>query len=148
MGAVTKQATLPAPSEKVWDALTDSESYAKWNAVHVAFPDGPPELAVGTTYKEQVTMMGMPGEVTWTVAEFDDGKRAVLEGEGPMGVKLRNAYSLEDADGGTAVTLEMEFGGEALAAMEAPLEAAAGKAADDSIAKLEQLLAADEAPRS
>jgi len=141
MGAVTTQATLAAPTDKVWEAITDADSYAKWNAVHVAFPDGPPELAVGSTYKEQVTLMGMPGEVLWKVTELDDGKSMVLEGDGPMGVKLRNAYSLEDDGDGTAVTFESEFGGEALAAMEAPLEAAAGKAGDDSLAKLEALLA-------
>lgn len=142
MGAVTKSADLDAPAEKVWTILTDTGSYGQWNAVHVEFPDGAPDLGPDVTFKEKVTLMGMPGEVAWKVTEFEDGKRVVLEGEGPMGVKLRNGYAIEEADGKTKLTLESEFGGEALAAMEGPLTAAAGNAGDESLKKLEALLAA------
>ena len=140
MGAVTKQATLAAPPEKVWEAITDPETYAKWNSSHVAFPDGPPDLTAGATYREQMTVMGMPSEVNWTVSEVEDGKRVVLEGIGAMGVKVRNGYALEPDGDGTAVTFESEFSGDAIAAMEAPLEAAASSAGDEAMKKLQGLV--------
>ena len=39
---------------------------------HAGFPDGPPQLAEGVTFRERVTIMGMPGEATWRVSSTLD----------------------------------------------------------------------------
>ena len=141
MATITKEAELNASVDDVWAKLTDLESYGDWLSIHSGYPDGAPaELAEGTTFKEAVTIMGMPGEVTWTVKTIEPGSTLELDGVGPMGVQLRNAYRLESNGDGTKLVCESEFGGDALAAMEAPLSAASGKALTESLANLEAQL--------
>lgn len=43
MAEATAQARIEAPAAKVWERLTDFDSYGEWNATHTAFPKGGPE---------------------------------------------------------------------------------------------------------
>jgi uncharacterized protein YndB with AHSA1/START domain len=141
MATITKETELAAPVERVWEKLTDLEGYSDWLSIHSGYPEGvPSELTPGTSFKEAVTVMGMPGEVTWTVKQHEPQTLLEFEGAGPMGVKLRNAYRLEPNGDGTKLTCESEFGGEALAAMEGPLSAASEQALTQSLASLESQL--------
>ena len=141
MATITKETELSASVDDVWAKLTDLEGYSDWLSIHTGYPDGAPrELTPGTTFKETVTVMGMPGEVTWTVKEIEPGSSLEFEGVGPMGVQLRNAYRLEAGGGGTKLVCESEFGGPALAAMEGPLSAASEQALNDSLKNLEAQL--------
>ncbi len=140
MATITKEAELSAAVEDVWAKLTDLEGYSDWLSIHTGYPEGAPsELTPGTIFKESVTVMGMPGEVTWTVKEVEPNSSLELTGVGPMGVQLRNAYRLEANGDGTKLVCESEFGGEALAAMEGPLSTASEQALTQSLANLEKL---------
>jgi uncharacterized protein YndB with AHSA1/START domain len=142
MATITKDTELSASVEDVWAKLTDLEGYSEWLSIHTGYPEGAPsELAEGTTFKESVTVMGMPGEVTWTVKEIDPNSSLELTGVGPMGVQLRNSYRLEANGEGTKLVCESEFGGEALAAMEGPLSNASEQALTESLKNLEAQLA-------
>ncbi len=140
MAAITKSATVPATPDQVWAKLTDLDSHKEWLATHVDYPEGTPdELAPETSYKERVTIMGMPGEVTWTVASIEPQSKLELAGKGPMGTEMKAAYSLEGNGDGTEVTFETEFSGAALAAMEGPLTSASEKALNESLEKFKGL---------
>jgi carbon monoxide dehydrogenase subunit G len=142
MSVLSSSIDVPAPPEKVWEAVSNLDVYAQWMTLHAGFPDGAPgEMAPGMTYRERVKVMGMPGEVTWTVAELEEQARARLEGEGPMGIKLKAAFLLEPAGDGTRVSYESEFGGAALAALQGPVEKEAQKAGDESLQRLRDLVA-------
>ena len=141
MATITKETELSASVEDVWAKLTDLEGYSEWLSIHTGYPEGAPsELAEGTTFKESVTVMGMPGEVTWTVKEIDANSSLELTGVGPMGVQLRNAYRLEANGDGTKLVCESEFGGPALAAMEGPLSNASDQALTESLKSFEAQL--------
>ena len=139
MATIIKQTQIDAPAEAVWAKLADTSSYGEWLATHVDYPNGAPELAEGASFKEKVTIMGMPGEVDWTVTKFEPGAAVEMEGTGPMGTNLRAAYRVEPAGDATTVTFESGFEGAALAAMAQPLESASNQALEKS---LEQLKAA------
>lgn len=140
MAAISKSAVVPAPADEVWAKLTDLDSHGEWLTTHVGYPEGTPdELAPETTYKEKVTIMGMPGEVTWTVVDVEAPSRLELKGEGPMGTTMSAAYRLEVEGAGTEVTFETAFEGAALAAMAQPLATASEKAAAESLEKLSGL---------
>ncbi len=142
MPTITKTAELAAAPDRVWATLTDFAAYGDWNVVHVGFPDGAPEaVAEAATFKEKVKIMGMPGEVTWTVAAAEEPSKLELAGAGPMGTTMRTLYRLEPNGDGTLLTYESEFGGAALAAMAGPLTKESDKAASESIEKLTGLLA-------
>jgi uncharacterized protein YndB with AHSA1/START domain len=146
MAVLESSIEIAAPPEKVWVAIADLNTYAQWMTLHVDFPDGVPEdVREGVSYREKVKVMGMPGEVTWTVADYQDSSRIELTGEGPMGTKLRAAFGLEPAGEGTKVSYESEFGGAALAPLQATVEKEAQKAGEESLANLHEAVTGEKA---
>jgi hypothetical protein len=141
MPTVSQSIHIPAPPDAVWERVTDIERSGDWNAVHVAFPDGAPDLSPSARWKEKVRIMGMPGEVTWSVAELDEGSELQLTGSGPMGTKLRAGYVLEPVDGGTRLTADSEFGGLAIKPMLGQLAKESEKALAASLQRLRALFA-------
>lgn len=141
MPDISRSAELPAPPDRVWAIISDLSRYGEWNEIHVGFPDGAPQLAEGISFRENVTIMGMPGEAIWRVAELAPGARIVLDGDGPMGIKLAMRLELAAENGGSRVTMASSFDGPPL---QGPLGAAVGKAgeqaAEASLEKVRALL--------
>jgi len=142
MPSVNKSVDLEATPDAVWAALTDFSQYGEWNVTHVAFPDGAPaSLEPGATFKEKVRIMGMPGDVAWSVEEAIAPSTLTLAGKGPMGTHMKYAYTLSAAGEGTHLDVESEFGGAALGAMAGALTKETDKALDESVEKLKALIA-------
>ncbi|MEU8682390.1 SRPBCC family protein [Streptomyces sp. NPDC048611] len=141
MAEVTAQARIEAPAEKVWERLTDFDSYGEWNATHTAFPKGGPEsLEVGAGYEENMKLMGFPAEVLWTVRELIPGRLLDVEGKGPMGVSLGMRYELTPDGGATGVRIDGTFTGAAVSLMAGKLKDSAGAALHESLHKLAALV--------
>ncbi|MFJ6788994.1 type II toxin-antitoxin system Rv0910 family toxin [Streptomyces angustmyceticus] len=137
MAEVTAQARIDAPAEKLWDRLTDFDSYGEWNATHTAFPKGGPEsLEVGAAYEENMKLMGFPAEVVWTVRELEPGRLLDIQGKGPMGVSLGMRYALTRDGGATDVRIDGTFTGAAVSLMGGKLKDSAGAALNESLRKL------------
>ncbi|MEU8782863.1 SRPBCC family protein [Streptomyces sp. NPDC048637] len=142
MAEVTAQARIEAPAAKVWERLTDFDSYGEWNVTHTAFPKGGPEsLKVGAGYEENMKLMGFPAEVAWTVRELEPGRLLDIEGKGPMGVSLGMRYELTPDGGATAVRIDGAFTGAAVSLMAGKLKDSAGAALNESLRKLAALVA-------
>ncbi|MFE1176164.1 SRPBCC family protein [Streptomyces sp. NPDC058773] len=142
MADVTAQARIEAPAAKIWERLTDFDSYGQWNATHTAFPKGGPEsLEVGAGYEEQMKLMGFPAEVVWTVRELEPGRLLAIEGKGPMGVSLGMRYELTADGGATAVRIDGTFTGAAVSLMAGKLKDSASAALKESLRKLATLTA-------
>jgi uncharacterized protein YndB with AHSA1/START domain len=143
LATVIKSAEIPAPQEEVWATLMDFDRAGEWMTIHAGFPDGAPQdVSPDTSFRQKVKIMGMPGEVKWTVKEVDAPNRLEMDGEGPMGTKLRAVYLLEsNGNGSTKFTYESEFGGAALAAMAGPLEKESNKAGEESLDNFRGLFA-------
>jgi carbon monoxide dehydrogenase subunit G len=146
MAVLTSSIEIPRSPQEVWEVVADLDKYEQWMTLHAGFPDGPPGKAEpGTVFREKVKVMGMPGDVKWTVSELEEARRIGMEGEGPMGTTLRAVFELEPAGDGTRVSYESEFGGAALAALQGPVEKEAKKAGDESLEKLRALVAGEPA---
>ncbi|ANZ20122.1 SRPBCC family protein [Streptomyces noursei] len=142
MADVTAQARIEAPAEKVWDRLTDFDSYGQWNATHTNFPHGGPQpLHAGATYDENMKLMGFPAEVTWTVQELEPGRLLAVKGKGPMGVNLGMRYQLTPDGEATTVRIDGTFTGAAVSLMAAKLKDSASAALNESLRTLAGLVA-------
>ncbi|GAA3051650.1 hypothetical protein GCM10017562_13840 [Streptomyces roseofulvus] len=142
MAEVSAEARIEAPAGKVWERLTDFGSYGEWNATHTSFPQGGPEtLATGSTFTENMKLMGFPAEVLWTVEELEDGRTLAIRGKGPMGVIVGTRYSLADEGGATTVRIDGEFTGAAVSLMAGKLKDSATAALNESLRKLSGLVA-------
>lgn len=115
MPTVVETLDIPASQERVWEVATDWSRYGEWNATHTGFPDGLPPAEPGGKFKERITIMGMPGEASWTVTERAAPTRSVWDGEGPMGIRLGTRLELVAVADGTAVSIHISFDGGPLA---------------------------------
>ena len=142
MPKVSVSTEAAAEPERVWQLAVDLPRYAEWLTMHDAFTsDVPPTLGEGITYKQRVKLMGMPAEMAWRVITAEAPGKLELAGDGPMGVKAHNRFTIEPSGGGSQITFEMEFSGPALAGpMAAMVEKQAGAAAEQSLAKFTALL--------
>lgn len=141
MPTVTKSLEIAATPQKVWEVAADFSRYGEWNATHNDFPEGLPPTEAGSQFKERITIMGMPGEASWTVMESVEPARTVWDGEGPMGIKLGTTLALEPTGAGTKVTIEVRFDGGPLAG---PIGDAVAKSAEkgalESLERLQNLI--------
>ncbi|MEW2167626.1 SRPBCC family protein [Streptomyces sp. NPDC007084] len=142
MAEVSAEARIEAPTEKIWDKLTDWPAYGEWNATHTDFPNGGPEkLEVGGTFAENMKLMGFPAEVVWTVEELEAGRVLAIRGKGPMAVIVTTRYTLTPDGDATSVRVDGEFTGAAVSLMAGKLKDSATAALDESLRKLSGLVA-------
>jgi hypothetical protein len=146
MAKVSVSKSVAADPARVWRLAVDLPRYGEWNTMHEGFAgDLPAELAKGSTYKQQVKLMGMPAEIAWQVTEAQEPGQLELKGDGPMGVKAVNRWVIEPAGAGSLITLEMEFKGMALAGpMGSMVEKQAEGAMETSLTQFVALLGADD----
>jgi Polyketide cyclase / dehydrase and lipid transport len=143
MPTVSQSLQIAAGPERVWEVATDLSRYGEWNVTHTGFPDGTPQTEQGAQFKERITIMGMPGEASWTVTEATAPTRTVWSGEGPMGIKLGTKLELAPAgDSTTNVMIEVSFdGGPLIGPIGESVAKHAEKGALESLERLRGLVA-------
>ena len=143
MTIVRTAADVPADPARVWRVLGDPARTAHWQTTHVRYGDRPPgAFATGDSFVEHVRVLGMPAEVTWTVADVDPPTRLAMTGRGPMGITLLSDYDVRAVAGGSRVSLASEFTGAAVATVAGPLEREVKAAQERSLARLAEAVRA------
>jgi uncharacterized protein YndB with AHSA1/START domain len=105
---ITRELTLPAPPDEVWQALTDPDRLAEWFANEVEL-----DLRPGG---EGVFRWDDGTERRATVEEVDEERRFAFTWEEEGEPATRVEITLDDADGGTEVTVVESPAPEALQA--------------------------------
>jgi hypothetical protein len=146
MAEISTTTTLSAPPEKVWSVLTDYEQYGRWNTMHTGFPDGKPTFATGAVFNESVSLLGLPAQIRWTVTQIEPSALWSMQGQGPMGVRVRQRYVLASNAQGTSLTMDVEFTGAAIGMMSARLSKETASALTESLHRITGLV--EEANRS
>jgi hypothetical protein len=147
MPTVIQSLDMPAAPERIWALATDWSRYGEWNVTHTGFPDGHPPDEPGATFKEKITIMGMPGEASWTVTENVAPTRKVWHGQGPMGIVVGSKLELSPTGEGTIVSLEISFDGGPLAGpVGEKVARSAERGALESLERLRGMIAAQPAP--
>jgi Polyketide cyclase / dehydrase and lipid transport len=132
---------IVAPLDSVWGIIRDPSRYGDWNVTHTGFPDGTPDFyAEGMRIRERLVIMGMPAEARWTITHYEDLRGVAMEGDGPMGITLRQILGLTESDGGTIAEVTTSIGGSLLLKpIVDSLAQAARRAAGESLEKLTAL---------
>jgi len=102
---------IAADPQRVFDALLDAAGYQEWLMAHDGWPDGPPELAQGASFRQDLLFMGRAARITWTVTELRSPSTIALDGRGPMGFATSVAYDIRDADGATKLGYKSDLDG-------------------------------------
>jgi carbon monoxide dehydrogenase subunit G len=140
MPTVSGEIDVQAEPARVWEVLSHPDHLADWMANHVRFVGPPPQtLAADTTFAQQVTVMGMPTQVNWTVVDAEPERLVSLSGRGPMGVKLMTSYELAESGGGTVLSCQMDVSGGMVAAVAGRLTDELKSATESSLSRLKSL---------
>jgi Polyketide cyclase / dehydrase and lipid transport len=144
MQTVSTTREIVAPLASVWGIVKDPSRYGDWNVTHTGFPDGTPDFyAEGMTIRERLVIMGMPAEARWTITHYEDLRGVAMEGDGPMGISLRQIFGLTESDAGTIAEVTTSIdGSRLLGPIVDSLAQAARRAAGESLEKLTALAGA------
>ncbi len=141
MPSVTKTVELGLPQEQAFELATDPARFEQWLTLHKAWPNGAPTSTdAGAEFVQKLSIMGMPADVNWTVAEYEAPVRFVLRGSGPMGAALATTISAQATGNGSTVSYEAEFsGGGIQGPMGEMVTKKAGEELETSLSKLKEL---------
>jgi carbon monoxide dehydrogenase subunit G len=141
MPSVTKTVELPVSQEQAFSLATDPGRFEEWLTLHKAWPNGTPaSTETGQEFIQKLSIMGMPADVSWTVAEYEAPSRFVLRGAGPMGAQLSTTILATASGEGTAISYEAEFsGGGIQGPMGEMVTKKAGEELETSLGKLRAL---------
>jgi Polyketide cyclase / dehydrase and lipid transport len=140
---------IVASLESVWGIVKDPSRYGEWNVTHTGFPDGTPDFyAEGMRIRERLVILGMPAEARWTITHYEDLRGVAMEGDGPMGLTLRQVLGLTASGAGTIAEVTTSIdGSRLLRPIVDSLAQAARKAAGESLEKLTALAGGDQRRR-
>jgi hypothetical protein len=138
MATLTVSAELSAPPERLWRILQRFDRYHEWLAVHGSFPVPPsPTPRAGEGFVQNITLMGMTGELHWTFEEVLPERLVVMNTPLTAHARLRAVFRLEPLGAGTLLSCRYEVtGGRAGAVL---VRAAGAEARKQTRAAMENL---------
>jgi carbon monoxide dehydrogenase subunit G len=106
---VIASAIVPAPQQRVWEAICDTSRYAEWveGTDEVTRTDGPARL--GCSYDEVNPVLGpWQARSSWEVTEFEPPRRQVHRGTGlPLTREFHVIFELASEGDSTGFTLTL-----------------------------------------
>ena len=137
---VTKQ--ISATQDQVWTKLSNPSSYPEWLTIHDSFAgDAPTEVAVGSTFTEQCTVMGMTNKIDWVVSDYEAPKSLKISGTGLAGARITFTMSVAADGDASSANIDAEFQGQmVVGAIGAAIERSAKKEVEKSLDQLAGLL--------
>ena len=142
MAEVHSSAELPLSPDEAWKLLSDLSRFEQWLTIHDKWSSDIPELAVGATVTEQLTVMGMTNKIDWTVETYEPPTSLKISGVGLAGAQIAFTLSVAPSGSGSEVTIDAEFTGQMMVG--AIGDAVAKNALTEleaSLAKLRELVA-------
>jgi hypothetical protein len=80
---IAKQLELAAAPDQIGEVLVDLEHWPDWFALHKGWVGPVPARATaGTKFKHKARILGVPGDIEWTVTELDFPTRFTVKGKG------------------------------------------------------------------
>jgi uncharacterized protein YndB with AHSA1/START domain len=99
---LTRDIEIHASPDAVWDVLMDPDHLGDWVTIQEELEEAPKgDLVNGSKLVQRCRVAGQRFHLSWTVVQADKPKRAVWEGEGPLGSTATVVYELSQNGGGT-----------------------------------------------
>jgi uncharacterized protein YndB with AHSA1/START domain len=110
MGVARQTVWIDAPPERVWAVLVDANRLPEWNADVNAVEDvtGPLDRA-GASYTQVFTAGGREVRGRFEIVEADEARSREMRASLPMMARATGRDTLVPRDGGTDLTVELEF---------------------------------------
>ncbi|MDK3257363.1 SRPBCC family protein [Blastococcus capsensis] len=110
MAKIDKSVEVNASREQVFEALTDLDLLPVWSTITVETHGTPRKpIEEGDTFVQTLRVLGRHLESTWEVTQLQRPQRVAYASEAPGGGLLRMVQTVEDADGGSRVDVELDY---------------------------------------
>ena len=112
---IRRQLEFDAPPERIGDVLVDLDQWPDWFALHKGWAGPvPDQVELGTTFKHKVRILGVPGEMEWTVDELVRPWRFHLKGRGTSRTAAEIDFTVSRLGGASQVALDAKLTGLAI----------------------------------
>jgi uncharacterized protein YndB with AHSA1/START domain len=110
MAKIDKSLEVNASREQVFDALIDLDLLPVWSTITVETHGTPRKpIEEGDTFTQTLRVLGRNLESTWEVTQLERPRRVTYSSEAPGGGLLRMVQTVEEADGGSRVDVELDY---------------------------------------
>jgi carbon monoxide dehydrogenase subunit G len=141
---ITRERDVAGTPEHVAKFIWDLERWPEWFALHEGWAGPAPTTAEeGARFRQRIKVLGIPGEMAWTVVEVDAPSRLVLKGKGTSRTGAEVDFQIKPANGGSQIAFTAKLSGLALRPLKGKLETWVEERADRTLDKLAELLAAE-----
>ncbi|HYF25175.1 MAG TPA: SRPBCC family protein [Baekduia sp.] len=141
---ITRRAEVHGSPHDVVAFVSHLDRWPEWFALHKGWVgDVPSEARVGVRFAHKVRILGVPGEVTWEVAEFDVPRRIVLKGRSMSRTSMEVDFGIDAAPAGSLVAFTAKIKGLALLPVKHQLGPWVEARADRTLEALAALLEAE-----
>lgn len=110
MAKIDTSIEVSASREQVFEALTDLDLLPVWSTITVE-THGTPRKPIdeGDTFVQTLRVLGRNLESNWEVTQLERPRRVAYSSEVPGGGLLRMVQTVEEADGGSRVDVELDY---------------------------------------
>ena len=110
MAKIDKSTEFNASPEQVFEALTDLDLLPVWSTITVETHGTPRKpIEEGDTFTQTLRVLGRNLESNWTVTRLERPRKVAYSSEAPGGGLLRMVQTVEEADGGSRVDVELDY---------------------------------------
>ncbi len=144
MTKIAREISIARPPAAVFAVLTDLERLPQWATIVVRTEEVSQQpIGDGCTFRQTIRVAGREIDTDWRVIRFESPHEIGYEATGPLGGRLSMTQRVRPEDGGSAVSLEVDYhlpGGLIGSVVDHAVEAQNERAAEESLENLKQLL--------
>lgn len=110
MARIEREIQIERPPDEVFALLTDPDRLPDWATVVVKTRDiSDRPLRNGCTFRQTIRVLGRELETDWRVEELEPPRHVAYAASGAIGGTLTMRQNVEPADGGSRVSLELDY---------------------------------------
>lgn len=105
----TMSRDVAAAPEKVWETVSNADTFESWHALHVGWEELPPAtIEVGAVMVERIKVAALVDTITFEVKTFRPPHEIVFDGRGTTGSKIHMRVGCEASGQNTTVTIDLD----------------------------------------
>ncbi|WP_157936767.1 SRPBCC family protein [Geodermatophilus chilensis] len=110
MAKIDKSIEIDVSREQVFEALTDLDLLPIWSTITVETHGTPRKpIEQGDRFVQTLRVLGRNLESNWEVTQLERPQRVAYSSEAPGGGMLRMVQTVEQADEGSRVAVELDY---------------------------------------
>ncbi len=141
---ITRDLELAAAPDAVGELLVDLPRWPEWFALHKGWVGDvpPPRAERGTRFRHRVRILGVPGEIEWTVTTLDFPHHFALRGKGSNRTGAEIDFRVAPEGTGSRIAFTARLSGLALRPFEGMVRPWIEVRAERTVSALREQLAA------